>query len=76
MKSIVELEATITGVLIIFIEIGGIFRATEALLLTVLVDAPQVVHTVVDSLLVAVLAENCGRGGEESDVLQSQLENG
>ena len=51
-------------------------RATHALLLAILVDAPQVVHTVADGLLVAVLAKEVGRQREEGNVLRLQLENG
>lgn len=76
MKAIVVLESTIIGMRVIFIEVSGDFRAAEALLHAVLVDAPQIVDTVVNSLLVAVLAENGWRSGEESHILESQLENG
>lgn len=50
--------------------------ALEALLLAVLVDAPQVVDAVGDGLLVAVVAEEVGGHGKESNVLSLQLEDG
>ena len=61
---------------VLAVDIRGIFGATEALLLTILVDAPQVVHTIVDGLLVRVTGGQSGCDAKECNVLEFQLENG
>ena len=48
METVVNLESSVLHVLILAVDIRSIFGTSEALLLTVLVDAPQVVHTIVD----------------------------
>ena len=60
----------------LFIHLQRAVRAAQALLLPILMDAPQVVHTVADGLLVAVLAKEVGCKREEGNVLRLQLENG
>ena len=62
--------------LISVIEIVVIFTATETLLLPVQVDSPQVLNSVLDRLLIAVLAKEGGCNGEEGHILQLKLEDG
>ena len=76
-KSIVDMEgpvSCVTGILIV--NSVSPVRATETLLRAVLMDAPQVIYSVIDGLLVAVFAEEGRRDREESDILQLQFENG
>ena len=74
-KSIVELEAAVLVVPCVFIvHLRGAGSATEALLLTILVNAPQVFHSLADGLLIAVLAEEVRSQREESNILCLELE--
>ena len=52
METVVDLECTILSVIIVAVGVRGVFGATESLLLSVQMDAPQVVNTIVDGLLV------------------------
>ena len=47
---------------------------SEAFLLPVQVDSPEVVNAVLNRLLVAVLAKECGSYGKECHILQFKLE--
>ena len=69
-NTIVDCEGAVTimpGTL--FVNLRGAVCATHALLLAILVDAPQVVHTVTYSLLVAELAKEVRGHRKESDIL-------
>ena len=75
-KSIVDMEAAVLVVSgVISVHLLGVGGATEPLLLTILVNAPQVVHSVADGLLIAVLAEEVRSQCEESYILCLELEN-
>ena len=52
METVVDLESAILGVIVVTIGVRGVLGATESLLLSVQMDAPQVVNTIVDGLLV------------------------
>ena len=70
MNTIVDMESPISGMTgILVVESSGLESATFTLLCTVLMDAPQVLNSFVDGLLVAILAHECGCNGEESDIL-------
>lgn len=76
MHAIVDSEATILHVIILIVQVHVVLGATEALSLTVLVDTPQDINTLVNRLLVAELAEEGRCNGPKSDVLDLQLEKG
>ena len=77
MQAIVDVESSISSVSsLLFVSLGLVVGATKALLQTVLVNAPQVIYSVVDGLLVAVLAKKVWGCCKECDILCFQLENG
>ena len=69
MHTVVDSEAAITSVLIVTVQVVCVLGATEALLLAVLMDAPQDIHTLVDGLLVAEFAKQGGSNCPKGDVL-------
>lgn len=75
-NTVVDVEATIHRVVSLIKISSAQIGALEALLLTVLVNAPEVVYTFVDGLLVGVAAEERRGQRKESDILHLQLEDG
>jgi len=76
MEAVVDAERAIYSVLLFIVHSVSGYRASHVLGHTVLMDAPEVLDSVADGLLVAVLAENCRSSSEEKDVLKLKLENG
>ena len=74
MDSVGDTKRTITSVVSLVVVAVRSVRTAHTLLLTVLVDAPQVVNSIIDGLLVGVPADHGWSKGEESDVLEFQLE--
>ena len=73
----VKLEGAVLVVSnVVMVAVGGVLGAAKASLLSVHVDAPEVIHAVVDGLLVAVIAEEVRGRGEESNILSLELEDG
>ena len=56
------------------VEASAILGGTKVSLLSVLVDTPEVVDSVVNRLVVGVLEEHGWCNGKESDVLDLELE--
>ena len=57
MEAVVVLEAAILNVRLIVVNVHLVVGTTETLLLPILVDAPQIVDSLIYGLLVAVLAQ-------------------
>jgi hypothetical protein len=74
MNTIVDSEASILRMLIFIIHVVSILGALKTFFLTVLMDSPKDVNTVIDSLLVAISAEKGWRKCKESHVLHLQFE--
>ena len=76
MKSVVDMEALVLVVSgVIIVQLLGVSSATETLLFTILVNAPQIFHSIADGLLIAVFAEEVRCKREKSYVLCLELEN-
>jgi hypothetical protein len=74
LKTIVDLEVAVL-VHVLMVPTGGV-GATESLLLSVLVDAPEVVNTVVLGLAVVVMGVKGRHNTPEENVLRLQLKHG
>ena len=70
MHTVVDLEAAVLDVLIVIVQVSGVLGAAKALPLAILVDAPQNVNSLIDPLLIAVLAEQGGTDRPESNILK------
>jgi len=72
MEATVELEVRV--LVVVCGDSALLCGATESLLFSVLVDAPQIVDTLVGGLVVVVSEEECGSSSPEKDVLKPKLE--
>jgi len=75
MHTVVDSEAAVLSVLVLIIDVVRVLGTSKTFLLTVLVDSPEDVNTVVNGLLVAVSAEQGGGEGEKGHILSLQFEN-
>ncbi len=75
MHTVVDSEATVLSVLVLIIDVVRVLGTSKTFLLTVLVDSPEDVNTVVNGLLVAVSAEQGGGEGKKGHILSLQFEN-
>ena len=74
MQTVVDSEAAVLRVFVFVVEVSGVLGTAKALLLPILMDAPQDVHTLIDGLLVAELAEKRRSNCPKSDVLELKFE--
>ena len=76
MDTVVNGEAPIVGVVVIAVQARAFVGTLKALLLTVLMDAPEVIDTLIDGTLVGIATEERRGKREESDILHLQFKDG
>ena len=73
-ETIVELKIFV--LVVINVVTGLLASTTKSFLFPILVDAPEIVNSLVDSLIVAISSKQSGCNRPESHILYAQLEHG